>query len=68
MAAQDHAVAVGTSQPVSVLAEKLKEKNLAPGKEIKFFYCGREMKQSEPVGAYTTEDAVVTVFLRNAAS
>lgn len=68
MAAQDHQVTVGTSQPVSVLADKLKEKNLSQGKVVKLFFCGKEMKQSDPIGSYTTEDAVVTVFLRNSAS
>lgn len=68
MAAKDHPFTVGTGQPVSVLIDKLKENKLVEGKEVKLFYCGREMKQKELLGQYTTEDAVVIVFVRNSAS
>lgn len=63
MAAKDHKVTVRTADKCSVLLDKLKELDLLKGKSVRLFYCGREMKQDEKIGSYTSEDSVITVFL-----
>ena len=67
MAAKDHPVVVSTNSLCSVLVDKLKEQKLPEltGKVVKLFHSGKEMKLTDALGQYTTDDAVVTIFLRN---
>jgi hypothetical protein len=46
------------------MIDKLNELKLVDGKSIRLFFCGKEMKQDEKIGSYTSEDAVITVFMR----
>jgi len=44
----------------------VKEETATEGKRILLFFGGKEMKPDQPIGRYLTDDAVVTVYLRNA--
>ena len=72
MAFKEHQVVLSTKSPCSVLVDKLQELQLPEltGKALKPFHSGKEMKLTDELGQYTTDDddAVVTIFLRDQTS